>query len=251
MNWFTASANSPAIRALFAALVRTSAAMWRRSIARGAGGAPLPLNATVREQGGYMINRREFLEAAAVCALPASAGARPRADDRPTGASRPALPFVLIDERHAQARTVGACLTAAGAPVRAIRGDVTRVWLDHIGPAWRHRPLTVAGLTARPALFCLEQFAFGCGLRVVFHAEHVVHRQGRTEHRLLRGAQAAGVSARDLDLAGPLWPARIAEAIAAHAGQTDGERFGPSDAALSPVVPAEAQLLTSWIIAAA
>ena len=109
----------------------------------------------------------------------------------------------------------------------------------------------MAGLTARPALFCLEQFALGCGLRVVFHGEHVVHRQGRTEHRLLRGAEAAGVSARELDLAGPLWPARIAAAIASHAGQARGERFGPSDAALSPALPTGAQLLTSWIIAAA
>jgi hypothetical protein len=199
-----------------------------------------------------MINRREFLEAAAISALPAIAGARQRVDDRLTRASRPALPTVLIDERYAQARTVGARFTVAGAGVRALcDGDVTRVWLDHIGPAWRHQPLTVAGLTGRPALFCLEQFALGCGLRVVFHGEHIVHRQGRTEHKLLRGAAAAGVSARDLDLTGPLWPARIAEAIAAHAGQAGDERFGRSDAALSPAVPAAAQLLTSWIIAAA
>jgi hypothetical protein len=199
-----------------------------------------------------MINRREFLEAAAVSALPAIAGARQRGDDRLTSASRPALHAVLIDERHAQARTVGAHLAVAGATVRPIpEGDITQVWLDHIGPAWRHQPLTVVGLTARPALFCLEQFALGCGLRVVFHGEHVVHRQGRTEHRLLRGAEAAGVSARELDLAGPLWPARIAEAIRVHAGQAGGERFGPSEAALSPALPAGAQLLTSWIIAAA
>ena len=198
-----------------------------------------------------MINRREFLEVAAVSALPAIAGARQRVDDR-LGASRPALPTVLIDARHAQARTVGARLTVAGALVRAIpEGDVTQVWLEHIGPAWRRQPLIVAGLTARPALFCLEQFALGCGLRVVFHGEHVVHRQGRTEHRLLRGADTAGVSGRDLELAGPLWPARIAEAIATHAGKAGSERFGPSDAALSPTLPAGAQLLTSWIIAAA
>jgi hypothetical protein len=199
-----------------------------------------------------MVNRREFLEAAAVSALPAIAGARQRVDDRLATAPRLALHTILIDERRAQALTVGARLTVAGATVRAIpEGDVTQVWLNHIAPVWRHQPLTVAGLTARPALFCLEQFALGCGLRVVFHAEHVVHRQGRTEHRLLRGAEAAGVSARDLNLAGPLWPARIAEAIAAHAGQAGGERFGRSDAALSPVLPAGTQLLTSWIIAAA
>src|ERR1700722_8298557 len=198
-----------------------------------------------------MINRREFLEVAAVSALPAIAGARQRVDDRLRRVSRPALPTVLIDDRYAQARTVGARLAAAGAAVRAIpAGDVTQVWLEQIGPAWRHQPLPVAGLTARPALFCLEQFALGYGLRVVFHGEHVVHGQGRTEHRLLRGAEAAGVSALDLDLAGPLWPALIAAAIASHAGKAGGERFGPSDAALSPAVPAGAQFVASWIIAA-
>jgi hypothetical protein len=199
-----------------------------------------------------MINRRTFLEAAAVSALPAIAGARQRVDDQPASVSRLPLYAVLIDERYPQSRTLGARFTAAGTNVRAIpNGDVTQVWLKHIGPAWRHQPLPLAGLTARPALFCLEQFALGCGLRVLFHAEHIVHLQGRTEHRLLRGAVAAGVSTRDLDLAGPLWPARIADAIAAHAGPAGGQRFGLSEAALAPTLPAGAQLLTSWLIAAA
>jgi hypothetical protein len=147
---------------------------------------------------------------------------------------------------------VGARLAARGASLLALPdGDITQVWLQHIGPAWRDRPVPFAGLTGRPALFCLEQFAVSCGLRVVFHAEHFVHREGRTEHRLLRGADAAGLSARDLTLAGWLWPARMAEALAAHPRQTGRGRFGLSDAALSPTSRAGAQLLTSWIIAAA
>jgi hypothetical protein len=108
----------------------------------------------------------------------------------------------------------------------------------------------LAGLTARPALFCLEQLARGCGLRVVFHAEHVLHAQGRTEHRLLRGAPAAGISAADLSLAGPLWPSQIAQVIASYSTPTGRERFGLSEAGLHPTLPRGAQLLTSWIIAA-
>ena len=199
-----------------------------------------------------MINRREFLEAAAVSALPAIAGASQRNDGSRENTRRSvALPVVLIDERYREARSVGARLAARGASLLALPdGDITQVWLNHIGPAWKDEPLPVAGLTGRPALFCLEQLALGCGLRVVFHAEHFVHREGRTEHRLLRGADAAGLSSRDLNLAGWLWPARMAEALAAHPKQTGRGRFGLSDAALSPTLRPGAQLLTSWIIAA-
>jgi hypothetical protein len=199
-----------------------------------------------------VINRREFLEAAAASAVPVIAGASQR-NDGLREKTRPAavLPTVLVDERYRESRSVGARLAARGAPLLALPdGDITQVWLQHIGPAWKDHPVSIAGLTGRPALFCLEQFAVRCGLRVVFHAEHFVHREGRTEHRLLRGADAAGLAARDLNLASWLWPARIAEALAAHPKQT-GRRFGLSDAALSPTSRPGAQLLTSWIIAAA
>lgn len=199
-----------------------------------------------------MINRRIFLEAAAASALPAISGARTK--EAPAQAAVPAHGTVhtcLIDERYAPSRTVGARLRAAGAEVRAIPdGDLTQVWLQHLGPAWREQPLTIAGLTARPALFCLEQLALGCGLRVVFHAEHVVHEQGRTEHHLLRGAPAAGIATVDLSLAGVLWPSRIAQAIATYSIPAVRERHGRSEAALIPALPPGATLLTSWIIAA-
>jgi hypothetical protein len=157
-----------------------------------------------------------------------------------------------MDERFIQSRNAGDRLAAGGATLIAIPdGDVTQVWLQHIGPAWKRQPLTVTGLTARPALFCLEQFARDYGLRVVYHGEHIVHVEGRTEHRLLRGAQSAGLAPYDLSLAGWLWPARVAEAMANLSHETPGERFGPSAAALNPSLPLGARLLTSWIIAAA
>jgi hypothetical protein len=200
-----------------------------------------------------VIDRRKFLAAAALSSLPAIAVASPaRGDGRTPRPSSGVLPAVLIDARFAQARAVGTRLADLGATVHAMPdGDITPVWLSHIRPAWKAQPVTIVGLTARPALFCLEQFAFACSLRVVFHAEHLVHREGRTEHRVLRGAQAAGISARDLALAGWLWPAHIAQAMAMHRHKTGGERYGPSDAALSPTLPPRSQLLTSWIIAAA
>jgi hypothetical protein len=199
-----------------------------------------------------VINRRIFLEAAAASAIPAIAGAQP--DAAPGHTQIPARGTVhtcLIDERYAPGRTVGGRLHAAGLEVLAIPdGDVTRVWLQRIGPAWRHGPVALGGLTARPALFCLEQLARGCGLRVVFHAEHLVHQEGRTEHRLLRGAPAAGIATLDLPLAGVLWPSRIAQVIATYSSHAGRERFGLSEAGLDPDLPPGAQLLSSWIIAA-
>jgi hypothetical protein len=199
-----------------------------------------------------VINRRIFLEAAAASALPAIAGARPNGAPKQSEVmARGAVHTCLIDARYAPSRTLGGRLRVRGAEVLAIPdGDVTQVWLQRIGPAWRHGPVPLAGLTARPAMFCLEQLARGCGLRVVFHAEHVVHAQGRTEHRLLRGASAAGISSADLSLAGPLWPSRIAQVIGSYCAPTGRERFGLSEAGLHPTLPPGAQLLTSWIIAA-
>jgi hypothetical protein len=197
-----------------------------------------------------VINRRVFLEAAAIAALPTMAGASQRSNGTQENVAG-GPPTALIDERYVEARSVGAHLCAQGAIVHPIPdGDITQVWLTHFGPAWRNRPVTVVGLTARPALFCLEQLALSCGLRVVFHAEHVVHREGRTSHTVLRGAHAVGVSAHDLTLAGWLWAARIAEVLVTHSKQAGYGRFGPSDAGLSPSLPPGAQLLTSWIIAA-
>jgi hypothetical protein len=196
-----------------------------------------------------MTSRREFLEVAALSALPAVAGASLTAGV--TGTS-PGFHLVLFDERYPQARSVATGMNWAGAAVHSLTdGDVTEVWLHQIGPAWQRGPAVIAGLTARPALFCLEQLALSSGLRVVFHAEHVVHPNGRTEHSLLRGAEGVGLSSADLSQAGRHWPARIAEALATYRPQAARRRFGRSAAALDPALPPQAQLLTSWIIAAA
>ena len=210
------------------------------------------LDCRTGNEGGFVINRRIFLEAAAAATLPVMVRAQPKDRARPTAGARPgAVHTCLVDTRYAPARTLGARLAATGREVLAIPdGDVTQVWLQHIDPAWRRQPVPLAGLTARPALFCLEQLARGCGLRVVFHAEHVVHEEGRTEHRVPRGAPAAAISPSDLALAGVLWPAHIAEIIATYSSHAARERLGLSEAGLQPTLPAGAQLLTSWIIAA-
>ncbi len=199
-----------------------------------------------------MTSRREFLQTAAVSAVPVVAGAAGIVDAvRPRASARTAVRAVVIDERRAEARSFGTRLSADGVALYATPdGDITQIWLRRIGPAWRQRPIAIAGLTERPALFCLEQLALSCGLRVVFHGEHVLHPEGPVEHRLLRGAQAAELSEGDLAHAGPRWPVRIAAAVAAYREPAARLRPGPSEAALEPRLAPGAQLLTSWIIAA-
>jgi len=212
-----------------------------------------------------MTSRREFLEVAALSAWPAwvsspwaaspSTGADIAVSHAVTAATPSPARFgiLLFDARFPQARSVATRIIRAGATtLHALTdGDITQVWLDVIAPAWQQGPVAVAGLTARPALFCLEQLALSSGLRVVFHAEHVVHRDGHTDHTLLRGADDLRLTQSELSEAGTRWDARIADALAEYRPQPAAPRFGRSDAALEPELPPQSQLLTSWIIASA
>jgi hypothetical protein len=201
-----------------------------------------------------MTNRREFIQAMTLSGVPIVAGASLTVDAAASSPPMrtPEVQAVLFDARHAEARNLGARLASAGATVHALTdGDITQVWLNHIGPAWRQQPAAIAGLTTRSALFCLEQLALPYGLRVVFHAEHVSMPGGQISHSVLRGEQLARVSESDLGRAGPLWPERIAQAIATHREGAHAMRVGLSEAALEPPLPPGATLLTSWIIARA
>lgn len=191
-----------------------------------------------------MTSRREFLQAAAISGVIAGT-----AGTATMAATRRPLAAVVIDERFAQACILGSRLADGGTPVLGISdGDITQIWLREIGPMWKRQPAAVAGLTARPALFCLEELALPHGLRVVFHAEHIVHPDG-IAHTILRGSEEAHCFPDDLNRAGNRWPERIAQALSTHQLIAHA-RVGPSDAALEPPLPEGAQLLTSWLIAA-
>lgn len=153
----------------------------------------------------------------------------------------------VIDADHLAAMAFAVRLSRHGIPTLAIRsGDVTDAWLKSVRPAWQHGRASIAGLTTPGALFCLEQFAQGHGLRVVFHAEHVLLRDGSVQHEVQRAAQR--VSAASLHRADHRWPQHLADALIA-TSPNGARRPGPSLSALEPALPAGATLLTSWIIA--
>jgi len=201
-----------------------------------------------------MADRREFLQYAMASAVPlgaavsldAAASARGVA---PTNAS--AIPHVVVDARHGESLAFGADLARGGATVhRLADGDATDLWQSTLAPAWRSAPVPVAGLTRAPALFILEQLGWMHGLRVVHHVEHVLMREGRAVHRVLRALDSA-LASHALAQPGPAWPAHLAALVARSAPDESASRPGPTAAGLLPTLPPGAQLLTSWIIAPA
>lgn len=196
-----------------------------------------------------MTSRREFLRAASLTALPLAAGlSLPlRAG---TAQPRAAIRTILVEPEVAESRTFGVELAARGAEVHALHsGDVTRVWLDTLQPAWRRAPSPVAGLTRPTALFVVEQLAWSQGLRVVYHAEHVRLSSGRVQHLVHRDAQGLAPSPAQLALLDSLWPDRIAAFVGDLGATSRAGPCGPSCAALQPRLPEGADLLASWIIA--
>lgn len=197
-----------------------------------------------------MTTRRTFLQGAA-CALPAATGGWRIASAAASPERRAAAFHAVLVGHQAATLPFGHALGAHGATLLQIAaGDITEPWLGTIRPAWTKGPAAIAGLTAPGALFCLEQLAWSHGLRVVFHAEHIVHSDGTAAHQLLRGGSSIGLDAAALHGAGPQWPTALAQALAARRAPP-ARRLGPSVAALEPTLPPDAQLFTSWIIAAA
>jgi hypothetical protein len=194
-----------------------------------------------------MTNRRDFLHGTALATGSLLIGAPLRAAAK----QRLNLQAAVIEADSFQGQHFAAQLAALdGTPALEVPGgDITSLWLQRVGPTWRRHPAALAGLTTAPTLFCLEQLALMSGLRVVFHAEHIVQADSTVEHEVLRGAAAARLTAQDLQHSGTAWPARAADAVAAHRARNPQKRHGPSAAALAPPLLPGAALLTSWIIA--
>jgi hypothetical protein len=202
--------------------------------------------------GLRLTNRREFLQGAVWAVLPAVVAA-PLLRSGAVAAVPTAFPIVLIDDRHAEARAFGTTFAAWGALVQPVpEGDITALWRESIGPAWRHTPTIVAGLTRSPALFCLERLGWALGRRVVFCAEHLVSATRPVRHKILR-TTSGSKSADEMELStgGRLWYSHLASMVAAQSALANYPRAAPTEISLAPSLPADAQMLTSWIIARA
>ena len=157
-----------------------------------------------------MSSRRHFLQTAAAASLiPFAAPVSLAATD--TGATiRPRL--MVAETRWAAAAAFATEAGMRGIPVRAIDGDVTSLWYNELHALWRARPVPIAGLTARPALFCLEQLAWDHGMRVVYHAEHRQHAVDTCTHLVLMPIR--GLSTAALDAQAEHWSGHVASVLA-------------------------------------
>ncbi len=188
-------------------------------------------------------SRRRFLKtcaAVSVTPLVAESARAAHRNDADIGA-------VVVEASSQEAMRFGTRLGEYGTTVHGIDADVTSLWYEHLDGQWRTRPVAIAGMTLRPALFCLEQLALTHGLRVVHHGRHMNESAARTSH-VLAGPSARHVEAALHD-AGSFWPATLADhlrlsALPARPASADGALAGrplPADE--------EARVLHSWIIA--
>ena len=88
----------------------------------------------------------------------------------------------VIDERFAECRAFAAEMGSAGVATSAIRGDVAELWYQDLRVQLSKNPTPLAGLTDRPALFCLEELARDVGMRVIARVDHVIENR-RAEHK--------------------------------------------------------------------
>jgi hypothetical protein len=192
-----------------------------------------------------MTNRRELLQ------IGLAASALPFAGDVLAAAVRPAdatpLYKVLYDARFAAGVEFGCRAAANGHPVAEILGDMTRVWYDDLYHRWRQGPVAIAGLTARGALFCLEQLAWAERMRVVFRVEHVAGAAG-VAHEI--EVPTTLLSATADALAPPDWAARMADVIAQCPRSDAQPQRARARTARTPTSAATEPLFT-WVIAPA
>jgi len=154
---------------------------------------------------------------------------------------------VFYDHRHAEARAFRLRAAQWDVPIAGtLDGDITDFWQNYLSVAWQKKPVTLVGMTERPALFMFEQLGWQHGLRVVFQGEHEALETGRWTHRIAR-ASSPGIR-RELDAGGSMWPAVLADRMLGASHQIVSQDRTPSGAAMA-AYHGEPTKLYSWIIA--
>lgn len=158
-----------------------------------------------------MLDRRLFLKAGVMSAVPLATGAVLTLGAG-QAAAQPAVPLhtVVYDERYADSVAFAQEARWMGQRTSAIRGDVTQLWYDDLYHRWQKGPAAIAGLTTPDAFFCLEQFGNDAGLRRVLAVEHRIGER-QVEHHLT-GAKAT-VSDTALAQCGSQWSGHMAQLL--------------------------------------
>jgi hypothetical protein len=193
------------------------------------------------EQSDLNNSRRRFLKTGAVVSVAPFvplAGVAGNASAMHLGA-------VIIEAGAGEARAFGRRLGTHGLAIRPIRGDITPVWYGHLDALWRTQPTAIAGMTRRPALFCLEQLARDHGMRVIHHAWHLDEGANAVAH--VRARTAAAFRRADLDRSGAQWTRALADEFISLSTEQSGTARGFAGGSLDAAFDEHA--LHSWVIA--
>ena len=195
-----------------------------------------------------MLDRRDFMQGAAITTATAATGLS-------VGAARAAtMSFhkVIFDEDFDQSRLFGAAAQRLGAKVYSIRGDVTKLWYDHLYHRWRRSPAAIAGMTQHASLFVLEMMAADAGLRVIHRTHHQILSDGSMVHEAFGPAahlRRTWFTESPSTLWQSAWACRAAQIIMswpADAARISKAHSNIIEARLRAVAP---NTLISWIIA--
>lgn len=205
-----------------------------------------------------MTNRREFLQIGiGATAWPLAANAAAAAGRALTEAEPLPIYAAVYDRRFEESRVFAASAGRMGLDVRAIEGDMTRLWYDEIYHEWRRRPVAIAGLTAHGPMFCFDQLGRDCGMRVIFRAEHRPESDGTLRHSLSGPASLVGrCEATGLAGGSQHWTALMAELVGScRSGRTEIASAelvsGAESLATDLARSADVDALYTWVIAPA
>jgi hypothetical protein len=112
-----------------------------------------------------MPNRREFLQAGIGVSL------LPLLSSKALSAAAPGIfDLFVFDRRFPQARDFAQRAREVGVDRAAIEGDITHLYFHDLSLRWNRGPTTIAGLSTKASLFCLEMLARDRGMRLAYCA---------------------------------------------------------------------------------
>jgi hypothetical protein len=192
-----------------------------------------------------MVNRRSVLKIGAATVAGALVNVPVLGPNATPARTHSAFERVVFDDRFAESQAFATELESAGVFTSAIRGDVATLWYDDLRVRLSKNRLPFAGLTDRAALFCFEELARDVGMRVIFRADHIIDRNGYTQHTAVGPASLVAV-ARNLPP-----EAAFGRAIAVLLGQFDisERRDLAAQKRTGPFSPENKTVLVSWLIA--
>lgn len=115
-----------------------------------------------------MTNRREFIKCGLTFSSLSLAGISSlhMAVASPEGHMLKLESFVS-DLRFRESISTAETLASQGVPIMEVSGDMTDLWINQYSKQWKQKPMSLAGVTGRDALFVLETLAPDYGMRVV------------------------------------------------------------------------------------